>query len=283
MSEDLIVTRKKRALSGDMDTKNYSATEELGFEDFEAMAKAVLRQRKISATVLNHLTPQFAEHDKLKQNQPEKQRVDKNKPPKKQSPQENTLQITEQQEITEQQGALHPGSSGQPGDVIGIDADVFDSVLIGLAQLIDGQRRFADEFGLKQDLVFSTDLADIQKRGSSAVLRDWLTGTNPDASSQLDALFEDLAFHQSCLLASLDTITRRTIKYLGPELTVKGVSGLSKLGPIWPHYRKRNRKIAADQQARYKVIIAPGVAFGYAKAKEKMLRKSMKKSVKNKH
>jgi len=167
--------------------------------------------------------------------------------------------------------------------VVGVDADVFDSVLIGLAQLIDGQRRFADEFGLKQDLVFSADLADIQKRGSSAVLRDWLTGTNPDASSQLDALFEDLAFHQSSLLSSLDTIARRTIKYLGPELTEKGISGLSKLGPVWPHYRKRNQKIAADQQARYKVIIAPGVAFGYARAKEKLLRKSMKKSVKNKH
>ena len=266
MSEDLIVTRKKRALSGNMDNKNYSATEELGFEDFEAMAKAVLRQRKISATVLNHLTPQFAEFEKREQNRP-------------------GPRITKQEQLSQSQSAqqnTQPYTHNQSGDVVGIDADVFDSVLLGLAQLIDGQRRFADEFGLKQDLVFSADLADIQKRGSSTVLRDWLTGTNPDASSQLDALFEDLAFHQSSLLASLDTITRRTIKYLGPELTRKGVSGLSKLGPMWPHYRKRNQKIATDEQGRYKVIIAPGVAYGYAKAKEKLLRKSMKKSIKNK-
>ncbi|MFV1992434.1 MAG: hypothetical protein ACC635_00905 [Acidiferrobacterales bacterium] len=280
MSEDLIVTRKKRALSGNMDNKNYSATEELGFEDFEAVAKAVLRQRKISATVLNHLTPQFAEHEKREQDQSRSQITNQNQVPGKQSSQENTQQIT--QPYNHEPGTTRSASVNQSGDVVGIDADVFDSILIGLAQLIDGQRRFADEFGLKQDLVFSADLADIQKRGSSAVLRDWLTGTNPDASSQLDSLFEDLAFHQSSLLSSLDTITRRTIKYLGPELTEKGVRGLSKLGPTWPHYRKRNQKIAADQQGRYKIIIAPGVAFGYAKAKEKLLKKSVNKPAKNK-
>ena len=276
-----MVTRKKRALSGNMDNKNYSATEELRFEDFEAVAKAVLRQRKISATVSNHLTPQFAEHEKREQNQSGSQIANKNQSPFKQSSQENTEPYTHEPGTL--QFAPHNQSGNVAGDIVGIDADIFDSILIGLAQLIDGQRRFADEFGLKQDLVFSANLADIQKRGSSAVLRDWLTSTNPEASSQLDALFEDLAFHQSGLLSSLDTITRRTIKYLGPELTEKGVSGLSKLGPIWPHYRRRNQKIAADQQGRYKVIIAPGVAYGYARAKEKLLRKSMKKSIKNKH
>ena len=200
MSEDLIVTRKKRALSGNMDNKNYSATEELGFEDFEAMAKAVLRQRKISATVLNHLTPQFAEYEKHKQNQ--SQLANQNPLSERQSSEQNTTQNTTQntQQITQpyihEPGTNHSASIKQSGDAVGIDADVFDSILIGLAQLIDGQRRFADEFGLKQELVFSTDLADIQKRGSSAVLRDWLTGAKPEASSQLDALFEDLAFHQ---------------------------------------------------------------------------------------
>lgn len=251
MSEETTIPRKNRALLKDQTSNDYAATEELNFDDFEELAKSVLRQRKISSVVSNHLRPQFSELDK----------VDKEK-----------LFQKKQIKSTDQEPSFYQ-TSAQSNTEISIDSDVFDSIVIGLTQLVNNQLRFADEFGLKQEVVFSTDVKDMKNLGSSTVIHEWLKGNQTNASSKLDMLFEDLANHQNGILASLDTISRRTIKYLGPELTKKSVHGFAKFGPMGPHYKKRNNKLSADQRTRYKIIISPGVAYGYEKAKRKYTTK----------
>lgn len=259
MPEDVTVTRKNRVRSGNLENKDYTATEELHFEDFEAVARAVLRQRKISETVSKHLTPQFEEYELAENNKRDLKREEV---------------ITSSAPATKTASKQTNNPSTEPEyNQITIDSDVFESILIGLAQLVDSQRRFADEFGLKQELVFTSNTKDIQQHGSTSVLYDWLKGKKPNASSKLDALFEDLVHHQAGPLASLDTISRRTIRYLGSELTEKNVHGLARLGSMWSHYKKRNMKIAGDEHARYKIIIAPGVSYAYSTAKEKLIKK----------
>jgi len=236
-------------LSDRQDRLDYTPTEELKSEDFEELARSVLRQQKISATVSSHLTPQFAEHDKHHQGQRDKNRL---------------------QQGNDRHFSLHASEQ------VSINSDILDSLLIGLAQLVDSQRRFADEYGLDLGQVFNSDLSEIQKRGSVTVLQEWLEGQDPDASTKLDKLFEDLTHHQVGILGSLDKIAQRTIKYLGPELTTKNLHGLARLGPVWPHYKVRNRKLAADQQSRKKLIISPGVAYGYTRIKNKVSKKRAK-------
>lgn len=254
MSDDSQILNKKNALPDRSSSSDYAPTEELNLKDFEDLAKNVLRQRKISAVVANHLTPQFDEFGKQEKNNKERNaRKSSNK---------------DGDEGEEQKkGSIY----------VSIDADVFDSVLIGLSQMVERQRRFANEYNLKISDVFDSDIKEIQRRGSASVLNEWLRSGKENSSSKLDALLEDLTMHHENLLESFDTVTRRTIKYLGPELTKKSAQGLGKLGFLWPHYKKRNRKLLTDKKTRSKLLIVPGIAYGYVKAKAKTIKKKINK------
>ncbi len=80
-------------------------------------------------------------------------------------------------------------------------------IVDGFGQLVEGQRRFAEEFGLPYERVFSDGFEAFKGRDVRGVIRDWLQGKGGGAD-ELDRLLRDLAEHQLALLCAAEAVSR---------------------------------------------------------------------------
>lgn len=85
-----------------------------------------------------------------------------------------------------------------------IGDEQFRALVEGLTQLVEGQRRFADEFGLNYERVFSDGFEAFKGRSVEDVLAEWLAADN-DTADALTTLIQDLADHQLALVAAVET------------------------------------------------------------------------------
>lgn len=75
-----------------------------------------------------------------------------------------------------------------------------DELLDGVARLIEGQRRFAEEYGVPYSRVFMDGFEAFKGRAIPEVLRDWLGAEH--GADNFRNLLRDLANHQFALLES---------------------------------------------------------------------------------
>lgn len=148
-----------------------------------------------------------------------------------------------------------------------------DALIAGLARLIDGQRRMADELGISYSHTFSYDFTPFAGRDVQTALQEHVR-TQPIeiALTQLQKMFEDLSLHQVALLSAMDIVARRAIKFLSPALTPGGERATNQLLPVWKHYCERHERMREDVKARYQLLIAPGLLKGYVHARKKFGR-----------
>jgi len=74
----------------------------------------------------------------------------------------------------------------------------------GLAELVEGQRQFAEEFGLPYERVFTTAFEPFKGRDTGAVIHEWLS-SDTDHAEEVRILLRDLADHQWALIAALES------------------------------------------------------------------------------
>lgn len=86
---------------------------------------------------------------------------------------------------------------------------ILDALSAGLAELVEGQRQFAEEFGLPYERVFTTGFEPFKGRETRSVLHEWLA-TDGEHAVDVRALLRDLAAHQWALLAALGTLMGET-------------------------------------------------------------------------
>lgn len=93
-----------------------------------------------------------------------------------------------------------------------------DELLDGVARLIEGQRRFAEEFGVPYSRVFMHGFEAFKGRAIRDVLRDWLHAEH--GAENLRDLLRDLAGHQLALLESAGELSRSPSALPQPRLSL---------------------------------------------------------------
>jgi len=153
------------------------------------------------------------------------------------------------------------------------------SLVHGIARLIEGQRQFADEFGLSHSRVFPHSFEALEGQtptqlAISLFSADWKSITD------LENMFQDMIMHQVALFSALDGVAKETLNHMGDE----GLSdGRSKVNDAraWRLHKERLSELLEDDTLRFDKLIASGFVDDYVKTREQR-HKSDKKAKRSK-
>ena len=138
----------------------------------------------------------------------------------------------------------------------------------GVAKLINGQQRFAEQFGI----ALSKDDQALTADNLAAKLDDWLR-SGKRGEDNIQQLIKVLYHHQLALINALDGVALRAIDYLYHE--TDAVKFKQRVVKLLQKDSKRKQMIAdfkSDEQLRYQHIIAPGLVDYYLLAQEKLTK-----------
>jgi hypothetical protein len=141
---------------------------------------------------------------------------------------------------------------------------VLQELVEGTASLVEGQRCFADEFGLSYGRVFSDDFESFKGKDNCKVISDWIRG-GEEGARRLKQLFDDLAQHQMALVAAFDKVASESAEM-----------GKSKKGRRTGKYSNDMQADASGKGSRQQYsntqqhLILTAFVAGYAKAREEM-------------
>lgn len=136
-----------------------------------------------------------------------------------------------------------------------ISSQALLELIDGLGKLVEGQRQFADEFGLPYGRLFHDGFEAFKDGAISAQLLDWISSDRP-RPDQIGQLFSDLLKHQLALveaLAALDSSAAEKTKK-------KSLSALFR--PL------SSGKTADGAHRRFMEVTAPAFIAAYARARE---------------
>ncbi len=139
----------------------------------------------------------------------------------------------------------------------------------GLAQLTEGQRCFADEFGMNYRRVFSDAYEPFKGEDPEKVIRQWLL-EGEEGAERLQLLLDALVQHQLAMVGALEGIADETLSQLSPIIVERSSPGFLGLRPFrWRTYRSLHRRYAQDRQWRLKNLVIGGFVSGYLREREK--------------
>lgn len=139
----------------------------------------------------------------------------------------------------------------------------------GLARLIEGQRCFAEEFGLNYGRVFRDEFEQFKGKNPETVIRQWLKDGDNGIRS-LQGLLDDLLRHQLALVGALEGVAVEAMEQLSPQRIEKASPGLLGMRPFaWRCYRKLHRHYAQNHQLRHQSLVLNGFVAGYIREREK--------------
>ena len=146
----------------------------------------------------------------------------------------------------------------------------------GIARLIEGQRQFADEFGLSSRRVFphSHQLLEGQTPTQLAIslfTADW------KSISELENMFADLIQHQVSLFSALDGIAHATLNHMGDDGLGDGRSKLND-GRAWRLHKERLQELMDNDNLRFEKLVASGFVRHYIKSRETRGKKTENES-----
>lgn len=136
----------------------------------------------------------------------------------------------------------------------------------GIARLIEGQRQFADEFGLSLNRVFPNSYKALEGQtptqlAISLFTADW------KSISELEDMFHDLISHQVALFSALDGIANETLAHMGDEGLGNGKGKLND-ARAWRLHKERLQELRENDALRFEKLIAAGFVDNYAKTLE---------------
>ncbi len=146
------------------------------------------------------------------------------------------------------------------------EAAMAHALATGLARLIEGQRRFGEEFGLPLSRVFSDDFEPFRGRSVEKVIYEWLLD-GASSVAKLDRIFNDLLAHQMALLEAVDGAVMQALR--------RASQRRSRL-QLWrdafqsTFFRRREEPLRSDQTLRYLHLVAPAFIAAYAGARQQM-------------
>lgn len=138
----------------------------------------------------------------------------------------------------------------------------------GLARLAEGQRCFAEEFGLNYGRVFRDEFEQFKGKNPETVIRQWLKD-GENGVLRLQGLLDDLLRHQLALVGALEGIATEAVDQLSPQRVEKASPGLLGMRPFaWRCYRKLHRQYVQNHQLRHQKLVLNGFVTGYIRERE---------------
>lgn len=139
----------------------------------------------------------------------------------------------------------------------------------GLARLAEGQRCFAEEFGLNYNRVFRDEFEPFKGKNPETVIRQWIRD-GEDGAQRLQGLLDDLLQHQLALVGALEGIANEAVDQLSPQKAESASPSLLGMRPFaWRCYRNLHRQYAQNQQLRHQNLVLKGFITGYIREREK--------------
>lgn len=136
----------------------------------------------------------------------------------------------------------------------------------GIARLIEGQRQFADEFGLSANRVFPNSYEALEGQtptqlAISLFTADW------NSITELEKMFDDLISHQVALFSALDGIANETLNHMGDEGLGDGKSKVND-ARAWRLHKERLQELMDNDALRFEKLIAAGFVDNYVRTLE---------------
>lgn len=141
---------------------------------------------------------------------------------------------------------------------------VLQELVEGTASLVEGQRCFADEFGLSYGRVFSDDFESFKGKDNCKVISEWIRG-GEEGAHRLKRLFDDLAQHQLALVAAFDKVARESA-----DVGKLKKGRRSNKSCIDAHVDASRQKSMQQYSNTQQHLILTEFVAGYAKAREQM-------------
>ena len=142
------------------------------------------------------------------------------------------------------------------------------TVVKGLAQLIQGQRQFAEEFGLSSARVFPQSHHRLDGQSPEKLLKQIFRSGEPGIE-QLQELFNDMVEHQLALFSAIDAVAKETLLSLSPKnVQSENPSRFSTNGNKWSFYKSYHQEFQLNDNFRFNMIVAPGFIKKYSMTRE---------------
>ena len=136
-------------------------------------------------------------------------------------------------------------------------------IINGLIKLIEGQKRFANEFGLPFERVFRHTAKTMCHEDTSRVFRSWLQDSE-DGATSIAHLLTDIIEHNIALYAALDGIATESLAQLSPKATHAHSFKICGWRPfLWRTFRKRHQRFSVNEYLRHQQIVVAGFSKAY--------------------
>jgi hypothetical protein len=136
----------------------------------------------------------------------------------------------------------------------------------GIARLIEGQRQFADEFGLSLNRVFPNSYEALEGQTPTQLAISLFT-SDWNSIAELENMFDDLISHQVALFSALDGIANETLNHMGDEGLGDGKSKVND-ARAWRLHKERLQELMDNDALRFEKLIAAGFVDNYARTLE---------------
>ncbi len=147
-------------------------------------------------------------------------------------------------------------------------------IVNGLIKLVDGQKGFANEFGLPFNRVFRHSAESLRSDDTRQVIKSWLRDEQHGAT-HLSALLSDIIEHNLALCAALDGIAIETLEQLSPAMTRSHCPKLLGLPVfVWRTFKKRLCHYQTNDYLRHQQLVVTGFSKAYDQQRGKHLRHS---------
>ncbi len=136
-------------------------------------------------------------------------------------------------------------------------------IINGLIRLVEGQKGFANEFGLPLNRVFRHSAERLRYDEPSKVISSWLKD-NDQGPAQITALLNDIIEHQLAMCAALDGVAIETLSQLSP-LTIRAYSPKLFRIPLFVRrtFKRRLCEFVANDYLRHQQLVVTGFSKAY--------------------
>ena len=146
-------------------------------------------------------------------------------------------------------------------------------IVNGLIKLVDGQKGFANEFGLPFNRVFRHSADNLRNDDTRQVIKAWLRD-DQQGPTHVSALLNDIIEHNLALCAALDGIAIESLKQLSPITTHTHSPKLFGL-PIftWRTFKRRLCAYLTNDYLRHQQLVVAGFSKAYDQQRYKHSRR----------
>ncbi|MFV2059353.1 MAG: type VI secretion system-associated FHA domain protein [Gammaproteobacteria bacterium] len=142
------------------------------------------------------------------------------------------------------------------------------TVVQGMSLLIQGQRQFAEEFGLSNARVFPQSHYLLDGQSPDKCLKQ-IFRSGDLGIAQLQEIFNDMIEHQLALFSAIDAVAKEALTSLSPKnVQSENPSRFTTGGNKWRFYKSYHKEFQVNDSFRFNMIVAPGFVKKYSSIRE---------------